>query len=357
MKICIITCYSQPDYVRARTLRAAARSISGADVTVIKNAHKGVLRYGEVFLRLLIMRFKLRPDVYILTFRGYEMLLPVRLLTIGKPLVYDEFIHPVEWAVHEHKKLSVGSPLVTIFTWFYKILVQSVQAVLTDTASHADLSAELTGIKRSKIEALPVGADEDVFTAKTRIAKQKNKELTVFYYGNMLPLHGLQYVIQAAEKLRSEPVKFVLIGGDEATAAMVAESQDAGANIEYKKWVEFSELPKLMNQADVCLAGPFGGTYQSQYVITGKAYQYLAMGRPVIVGKNKESGVFENKKNALIVPQANANALAETLRWAAGNRDKLESIGDAGRKLYDEKFSNKQLSPRLKTILARLSNS
>lgn len=357
VKVCIITCYNQPDYIRARTLRAAARSIDGVDVVVVKNTHKGLLRYAEVFLRLLIVRFKLRPDIYLLTFRGYEMLLPVRLLTIGKPLIYDEFIHPVEWAVYEHKKLSADNLLIGLFTLLYRILVRFVQLVLTDTDSHADLSAGLTGIKRSKIEAIPVGADESVFTAKTKTSKSKNKELTVFYYGNMLPLHGLKYVIQAAEKLRSEPVRFVLIGGNAATAAMVGESQDAGANIEYKKWVEFTELPKRMTEADICLAGPFGGTYQSQYVITGKAYQYLAMGRPVIIGENKESGAFDDKKNALIVPEANASALADVIRWALGHRDELEKIGQSGQNLYRQKFSNEQLSLQLKDILARLSNS
>lgn len=357
MKICIITCYGQPDYVRARTLRAAARSIDGVDVIVVKNTHKGILRYSEVFLRLLLVRFKLKPDVYLLTFRGYEMLLPVRLLTIGKPLIYDEFIHPVEWAIHEHGKLSMKSPLVGLFELFYKALVQSVQLILTDTVSHADLSAELTGIKRAKVEAIPVGADETVFTKGAKTPKSKNKNLTVFYYGNMLPLHGLQYVIQTAEKLRGEPVKFVLIGGDEATSVMVAESQDAGANIEYRKWVEFSELPRLMSEADVCLAGPFGDTYQSQYVITGKAYQYLAMGRPVIVGENKESSVFDNRKNALVVPQADANALAKELRWALGHAGELEKIGQAGQRLYDQKFSNDRLSQRLKSILAGFSDS
>lgn len=357
MKICIITCYNQPDYIRARTLRAAARSIDGVDVIVVKNAHKGILRYAEVSLRLLMVRFKLRPDVYLLTFRGYEILLPVRLMTIGKPMMYDEFIHPVEWAIHEHKKLGASNPLVGLFTWFYKILVRSVQLVLADTDSHADLSAELTGVARDKIETIPVGTDEAVFAAQPSNIASKNKELTVFYYGNMLPLHGLKYVIQAAEKLKDESVKFVLIGGNEATAVMVAKAQDSGANIEYKKWVEFSELPKLMNEADVCLAGPFGDTYQSKYVITGKAYQYLAMGRPTVVGANKESNVFEDKKNALVVPEADVDALVEALQWADVHRAELEKIGRAGRELYDRKFSNKQLSHRLKGILGRFSNS
>ena len=109
-----------------------------------------------------------------------------------------------------------------------------------------------------------------------------------------------------------------------------------------------------MQAADVCLAGPFGDTFQAQYVITGKAYQYLAMGRPTIVGQNKESGVFRDKHDVLIVPQGDAKSLAETIRWAMNNGDALRRIGLNGQKLFSEKFSNQRLAERLESGLVGL---
>lgn len=355
MKLCIITCYNQPDYIRARTLRAAARAIDGVEVIVVKNKRTGILRYPEVFVRTLLVRFRLRPDVYLLTFRGYEMLLPVRLVTIGKSFIYDEFIHPIEWAIYEHKKLAPKDPLVDIFRWLYRLLVRMVGLVITDTNSHADLSARLTGIKRQKIISIPVGTDDTVFKQQVK-QKTKNKLFNVFYYGNMLPLHGLEYVVEAALKLKNEKVTFVLVGGTEATEKDVIAAQKAGANIDYKKWVEFDELPKLMNTADLCLAGPFGGTYQADYVITGKAFQYLAMARPIVVGANKESHVFTNKKNALITEQKDGDALAETVRWAMSHSKDLDKIGLAGQRLYKEQYSAKRLAIELKGILSSFTN-
>ena len=44
-KVCVITCYKQPDYVRAVTLRAAVVANPGAKLLVVKNSHKGALRY------------------------------------------------------------------------------------------------------------------------------------------------------------------------------------------------------------------------------------------------------------------------------------------------------------------------
>lgn len=354
MKLCVITCYKQPDYVRARSLRAAGRLIDDADVITVKNTHTGILRYLEVILRTIVVRIRLRPDVYLLTFRGYEMLLPVRIVTIGRPLIYDEFIHPIEWAIYEHKKLSPGNVVVKLFQFFYRILLSSVQLVITDTASHAELSAKLTRLSKKKIMPIAVGTDDLVFAEPAKLGTS-GKEFTVFYYGNMLPLHGLEYVIEAAVKLKHEPVKFVLIGGSQTTADDVALAQAGGANIEYKKWVKFEQLPGLMNSADLCLAGPFGGTYQAQYVITGKAYQYLAMGRPTVVGSNKESHIFSDKHDALVVPQKDSRALAEAIRWAMEHRAELKKLGKAGRELYKQQFSTEELAVRLKEILATIS--
>lgn len=350
MHLCIITCYKQPDYIRAKTLRSAAGTIEDVEVTVIKNKSNGLKRYLEVLVEVIKIRLRQRPDVYLVTFRGYEVLLPVRLLTAGRPLIYDEFIHPMEWLAFEHKKIKRDGIVMKAFSVFYWVLINTVQLVLTDTKSHADLSAKLTRVDRKKIASLPVGTDENTFFAAKATSKS-NQELTVLYYGNMLPLHGLEYVIEAAVKLKRRPVRFILVGGNEKTKDMVDAAIEKGANIDYKKWVNYKELPIFMKQADVCLAGPFGNTYQAQYVITGKAYQYLAMARPIIIGENKESTVFTDRVNALVVPQADSSALASAIEWGVDHPNELKALGQEGRVLYEKKYRNDKLSKQLRSIL------
>lgn len=369
MKLCIITCYNQPNYVRAVTLRNAANKLDEVEVLVVKNRRTGLLRYAEVSGKLLAARLRDKPDAYLLTFRGYEMLLPVRLLTIGKPLIYDEFINPIEWVVKEQRQVRaktgsgrlyagavrlasrviVGVVASAAFKYAYKKLVGSVNMVLTDTASHADVSAELTGVPRSKFFPIPVGTDEDVFVNDA--TSGRNEVFTVLYYGNMLPLHGLSHVIRAATKMTDESVRFVLVGGDEQVAKDVAIARRKGATIDYRPWVEFDKLPELMLSADLCLAGPFGDTFQARYVITGKAYQFLAMGRPTVIGSNLESGVFTDKVNALLVKQGDADALVKAITWAKANEKKLADIGTAGRELYKDRYSNDALAECMRELL------
>ena len=369
MKVCVITCYNQPNYVRAKTLRAAFRD-AGHDVIIVKNDATGLLRYVQVLRRLIAVKRNNHPDVFVLTFRGYEILLPVRLITRGRPLIYDEFINPIEWIVKEERKVEAKSGsnrayvlLVKCVSWFivrivgsgafrlfYRKLMNSTELILADTASHADISAELTGVGRQRYAAVPVGTDETTFAHDT-LERPQNEQFTVLYYGNMLPLHGLKYVIEAAVKMNHDPVKFVLIGGDSRVAHDVAFAIGNGANIDYKAWVDFDKLPALMREADLCLAGPFGGTFQSRFVVTGKAYQFMAMGRPIVVGANQESDVFTDKKNALVVEQANADSLVKAIRWAMKHETKLNGIGKAGRELYDKEFSSQALAKTAAKLL------
>ena len=185
MKLAIITCYNQPDYVRAKTLRAAAETIDDVEVVVIKNMRTGLLRYFEVLYKLIKARLAENPDVYLLTFRGYEMLLPVRLISLGKRMIYDEFVNPIEWVVLEQRQveakqksnrlyaqlISLMSRIIVavvsswLFKQVYRSLVSSVDLILSDTDSHARVSEKILGMNEGKVEGVLVGTDEASVTA------------------------------------------------------------------------------------------------------------------------------------------------------------------------------------------------
>jgi glycosyltransferase involved in cell wall biosynthesis len=172
----------------------------------------------------------------------------------------------------------------------------------------------------------------------------------------MLPLHGPQYVIEAAEVLKDNPhIQFLLAGriGDYEQA--IKEAQGRGAQIEYRQWVPFDELPALIAGSAINVAGPFGETFQAQHVINGKVYQFLASGSVALLGANKNTDMFLNHVNCLIVPRGDAQAIAREIDWAYRNQDKLPGIASAGRALYDQYYSNKAIAEELQKILKQLA--
>lgn len=351
MKIAFVTCYKQPDYIRGAILRKAAAGLPDTEVLVIKNRHTGVLRYPEIFLRLIGLRLKHSPDVYVLTFRGAEILPFVGMLTWPKKLIYDELVHPFSWfdePGRENKaRLLPAAPL----KWIYRLFLRRCKIILADTPAHATYNANLNQLPMSRYVALPVSANEQLFRP-TKL--RPTKTFRVFYIGNMLPLHGLQHVLEAAVMLKDLPIEFRLIGGKAAIAEAVKRAQAEGAHISYETWVPFDKIPAEIAAANLCLAGPFGKTTQANLVITGKTYQFLASGAPTLIGQTSASQKFIGKVNCLMVPLGNSAALTGALQWAYEHPRQLKIVGEKGRKLYQKEFSERVLTDQLAALFQRL---
>jgi glycosyltransferase involved in cell wall biosynthesis len=179
--------------------------------------------------------------------------------------------------------------------------------------------------------------------------------MRVFFYGYMLPLHGPQFVLEAAELLKDNPdITFLLAGRIGKYEEAIVAAQGRGARIEYRQWVPFDELPELIAGSAVNIAGPFGQTFQAQHVINGKVYQFLASGSVALLGANQNTANFINHVNSLVVPRGDAQAIAREIEWAYNNQDQLPAITRAGRELYDQHYSNKVISGYLKQMLDRL---
>jgi len=352
ISVCLVTCYTDPNYVRVKTLEAGFMANDGVRLSIVRNRQHGVLRYAEVILKLIRIRLLVNPNIYFLTFRGYEILPFVLLIGIGKKVIFDEFINLIEWIAYEHKKIQPNSIAGRSLFVSYKFLLRKASKIITDTNSHASYSAELMGLPIEKYEAIPVGADERVFK-RLKQARGDSNKFIVLYYGSMLPLHGVEHVIEAAIGIDNQNIEFLIIGGNDSVGADIETAVLKGANIKYKKWVPYNDLPRVIASSDVCLGGPFGNTVQSQSVVTGKTIQFLRMGKPVIVGKNKESNIFDDKVNALIVDQADSKSLRDAIVWSYKNQDSLNKIGKNCLKLYDAYFS----SNVIKDDITRLLNS
>lgn len=352
-KIAVVTCYKQNDYPRAVVLRQAFAAQPGVEVTVIKNERKDILRYVEVFWKVLVARVRLRPDVYVITFRGYELLLYVVLSLVRKPIIFDELINFEEW-MYENERLTPGSRPSRWLKRFYAWLLRHCRVILADTDEHARHSAELSGIPLERYRTIPVSTVESSITSSQPLPSTKNEPFIVFYPNYMRRLHGTEYVLQAAVSLADNPnIQFVLSGGKEKARAACAEAAAQGAHVVHHDWIPFDDMAGFSRRG-LTLGGPFGNTTQAQYVITGKTYNCLAAGFPVLIGKNKVKSELKDKQNCLIVPQANAAAIAEAVRWAATHPKELRAIGQAGRKLYQEHYSQAIVATKVGAIVEEL---
>lgn len=351
---CYILCYYFPEFVRTATLLQALRQIESLTLYEALNTTRGWLRYAQTLSRLLWIRLRRQPDFYILGFRGYELFWPVRLITWGKPLIFDHMMSPYDSLIHEKQRLLPRSWLARFIHWYEKGILNKADLVLTDTIMHQTYFAKLLDINPRKIFPLHVAADETIFSPCTpQIRTAPSEVLSVFFYGSFLPLHGIDVILQAASRLRGQPIAFTLVGGHKQDLrpfhALCSELDLF--NVTHIPWIEYVDLPQWACQADVCLGGPFGNTGQARRVITGKTFQFLALGRPTVVGLAEKNDQFINQHNCLLVPQGDPEALAASIAWAADHRQELAEIGRRGYELYQQEFSVARLREQLEMIL------
>lgn len=341
-KVCYILSYRCPNYVRTKTLTGALKRMDNVVLLEAINTTKGIFRYIQTLSRLLAIRINQKPDFYILGFRGYEIFWIVRILTLGTPLIFDHMMSPYDSLLNEKKTFKKGGLVDKLIYLYEKSILRYSDIILTDTVIHSEFIAELFKEQREKIYAVHVGADEDLFkNVSFGNEVQKKRFFDVFFYGTFLPLHGINVILKAAVMLKDMPIRFTLIGGNKKDLQAFYENEKGLKlkNIIHKEWVDYEKLPRMISDSDVCLGGPFGNTDQARRVITGKTFQFLAMGKPVIVGEIEHDYGFRDKENCLLVKQGNEKNLAEAILWCFENQDKLSAIGSNGLKQYGNNFS------------------
>jgi glycosyltransferase involved in cell wall biosynthesis len=148
----------------------------------------------------------------------------------------------------------------------------------------------------------------------------------VLFYGQFIPLHGIDTVVRAAKLTETDGILWHLIGtGQEVGRIRRLVAELKPANLEWKHWVPYEELVQEIHSADVCL-GIFGATEKAARVIPNKVFQVLASEKPLITADTpavRELGLAAS--GVYLVPAGEPWALAKTLRRirALGVREAL----------------------------------
>ncbi len=338
MRVLFVASYYQPRYVRQAVLLHILQQSEHTVRTCIANGPRR-LRLIRTLWRFVRMSKK-NIDVVVIGYRGFEILLPIWLLT-RRPIIFDAFISPYDTLVNDRQTLPVRSLSARCTYWMEKILYRLPRVTLFDTAQHADWIAALFRLPRRRFDWLPVGYDETLF--RSHASAPTSKHITVFFYGTGLPLHGIEIVVQAAAALAAESrIQFHIVGPWPA-------AQLHGKNIQHTRWIPYEELPAAISEADICLAGHFSDVPKAARVVPGKAFQFLAMQRPIILGDNPANRSLFSDQECRYVPMHDAAALADAIRMLAADPTLRTQLADAGH--YRVQEIQRGLSQRIYRVI------
>ncbi|YAL84097.1 glycosyltransferase [Dermacoccaceae bacterium W4C1] len=237
-------------------------------------------------------------------------------------LVVDGFVGMVETRVQDWNFTSSTSLLGRVYAAVDSVAVSLADVYLTDTQVRADDVRSLHPNARTVIMSLPVGAPS---WARPRPPRSADGVLRILYYGNYIPLHGLELALDAVAQIaRERSVQLTLIGpveGRPSAERWIAE-RELQEQAVFVDPVPETELAGWIAEHDVVL-GVFGSSRKAQTVIANKVWQGLASGTRVVTQQSPAlAEIAEAVGDQLIqtVP-GQADSIAAGLRQVADGLD------------------------------------
>ncbi|SES92042.1 glycosyltransferase [Oceanicella actignis] len=225
-------------------------------------------------------------DAVLVGYMGQFDVLPAALLARlrGARLAWDMFLSLHDAVAHDRALARPRSAAGRLLRALERAGARLADVVFVDTAAHARRIEGLLDLPPGALAHVPVGAEPAAFPRLPPPPPPAARRLRLLFYGQMIPLHGVETILRAALSERGAAHDWTLIGRGQQEGLVreaLARAGARAAHVRWREWVPYRELIAQMRRADICL-GVFGGSGKAGCVTPNKVHQALAAGRPVV---------------------------------------------------------------------------
>lgn len=292
----------------------------------------------------LMRRPRDRFDTVIVGYPGHFDLPAARRAARGAPVVFNPLVSLSDTFVADRGRFRAGSLAAHALETVDRHALRSADLVVCDTQAQATYFVELAGLDPDRVAVCLVGVEERVFSAGWTPADP----FTCLFVGKLIPLHGLETILEAARLAPEIAFRIVGSGQDEQLLA------GRPANVEHVPWVEYEHLPAELHRAG-CALGIFGASAKAGRVIPNKAYQALACGTPLVTADTPATReLLVDGESAILVPPGDGRALAEAVGRIAVDRALAATLSKGGMRIYRDRASEDVLGRRWRGLLEAL---
>lgn len=228
-----------------------------------------------------------------------------------------------KWEAYERKCLSEADLVCTV--------EEPLRAIYLENYS----------LQPEKVIVIPNTPQRTIYQVKSK--SQSHKNLNLFYCGGMDILRGLDTVIGSLALLKEEipEIRLVLVGrkNKHFDAQSYAESMGVGDLLEFRGWVDYRELPHEIDRSDICFFTPPTDREEIHNTIATKIYQYMARGKPVIVGSARYMKEFvEAHEIGISVDEKSSQEFADAIRKMHQNPDLYKRYAENASRLIEQYY-------------------
>ncbi len=260
----------------------------------------------------------------------------------GIPVILDTLVSQYDTEVTDRKRVSRFS-LRAWFLWAADFISCFIaDAIVVDTREHKRFFAEKFFVNPRKIIIIPVGCRSDLFKPFPHV-KKSDDECTVEFHGGFSPLHGVEYIMEAAKILqdKNENVHFEITGRGQMFAEITHMARELHlANVAFFDMKPIEELPRSIARGDICL-GVFGTSAKALRIIPNKVYECLSCGKPVITERSPAAlEMLHDREDVYMVEPGNGTNLAEKILELKHNSAERARLGERARAISLAAFSS-----------------
>jgi glycosyltransferase involved in cell wall biosynthesis len=233
--------------------------------------------------------------------------------------------------------------------------------VVVDESMDRLAAAGVPAAKMSLVMNTPpvARADQHASPDRPRPEPRQPDELVIAYLGLLEEPRGLGTAIQAMREVRRRlpRARLFIIGSGRDDAQLRAEAgRTAGADgIEFKGWVEYQEALAWLSRCDVGLV-PHHATESWQTTIPNKLFDYMSLGKPVIVSSVRPTArIVTEEQCGLVFQDRDAASLADAI-VRMGDPAFRQACGRRGREAIVRRYNWEADERRLFSAIQQVSS-
>lgn len=244
--------------------------------------------------------------------------------------------------------------LLSFWKQYEKKYFQYADAVITVEEPIREWYVQNTGYPAEKIYVVPNTPCAEKLNKLSLANKAEDTKFTLYYAGTIDINRYLSTVIRALPKLRREIPEIVFrVSGRYARGCdprTLAKALGVDGNVEYLGNLGFEDMSRAMYQSDICICLLPVNSEELNRTIPTKVYQYMQLGKPMIVSRTRYMKEFVEKNGiGFSVDETNPEAFAGLVLKLYQNPQLTETC-----KLHEEKIRDKFIWEKTAAALVSL---
>jgi glycosyltransferase involved in cell wall biosynthesis len=257
--------------------------------------------------------------------------------------------------------MKASHPVIGLLRRLERFIYRSSHRIVVVTRRFAQ-EIIARGIPEDRLKIVTNGVDLDMFRPLPHRPEVRRKlgvegSFVSVYVGTIGMAHGIETILQVADKARSEypDLLFLLVGEGARRKEVQAEAERMGLdNVRFLGQRPRSEMPEILGAADAALV-PLRDNPLFRTVLPSKMFEAMGAGIPVILGVEGESKErLEEAGAGIAVKPESADALLDAVLRLRNDPELARELGRSARSAAEREYDRNRLAEEYAEWLDRV---